>query len=57
MTTGAFPDKVINVTARKAERAGQKARIHSGAVGSKQPGSGNPGTVTRPVVQGQIKRD
>src|SRR5450631_1017277 len=51
MTTGAFRDKVIKVTTRKPERAGQKARIHSGAVGSKQPGSGAPGTVPHPVVQ------
>src|ERR1035437_3000772 len=37
MTTGAFPDKVSNVTCTETERAGQKARIHSGAVGGKQP--------------------
>jgi hypothetical protein len=55
MTTGAFPDKVINVTVRKPERAGQKARIHSGAVGCKQPGSHGPGTVPHPAVQGQIE--
>jgi hypothetical protein len=52
MTTGAFLDKVINVTARKPERARQKARIHSGAVGSKQPGSGETGAVPHPVIQG-----
>jgi hypothetical protein len=41
MTTDAFPgkDKYCDPHV-KAERAGQKARIHSGAVGSKQPGSG-----------------
>jgi len=53
MTTGAFPDKVIKVTTRKPERAGQKARIHSGAVGSKQPGPDEPGTVPHPAVQRQ----
>ena len=55
MMAGAFPGKVIKVTARKPERAGQKARIHSGAVGSKQPGSGEPGTVPHPAVQGLTK--
>jgi len=43
------------VTTRKPERAGQKARIHSGAVGSKQPGSGEPGTAPHPAVEGQIR--
>src|SRR6266404_2550658 len=41
MTTGAFPARLSNVTrTQNGKRTGQKARIHSGAVGGKQPGSG-----------------
>jgi hypothetical protein len=43
MTAGGFPDKVMGTTRTETERAGQKARIHSGAVGGKQPGSGYSG--------------
>ena len=43
MTTGAFPDRFEYCDLRaKPERAGRKARIHSGAVGDKQPGSDDP---------------
>lgn len=48
MTAGLFPDKVIEVTRTETERASQKARIHSGAVGGKQPGcetAGDPWTL------------
>jgi hypothetical protein len=41
---GAFPVRLSNVTRRQnGERTGRKARIHSGAVSGKQPGSGIPG--------------
>jgi len=42
MTAGCFPDKVIGLAPTETARASQKARIHSGAVGDKQPGSGAP---------------
>src|ERR1700682_757598 len=43
MTTGAFPDRLSNVTrAQNRNRAGQKARIPNGAVVGKQPGAGDP---------------
>src|ERR1700674_4015519 len=46
MTTGAFPERLNNVAcAQNPERAGRKARIHSGAVAGKQPGSGRPRNV------------
>jgi Bacterial PH domain len=46
MTTGTFPESLNNVAcAQNPERAGRKARIHSGAVAGKQPGSGTPRNV------------
>jgi hypothetical protein len=39
MTAGLFPDKVIGLAPTETARASQKARIHNGAVGDKQPGS------------------
>jgi hypothetical protein len=42
MTAGLFPDEVIRLTRTETARAGQKARIHNGAIGDKQPGSGDP---------------
>src|ERR1700680_27657 len=46
MTTGAFPERLNNVAcAQNPERAGRKARIHSGAVAGKQPASGRPRNV------------
>jgi hypothetical protein len=42
MTAGLFPDEVIRLTRTETARASQKARIHNGAVGDKQPGSGDP---------------
>jgi Bacterial PH domain len=42
MTAGLFPDEVIGLTRTETARASQKARIHNGAVGDKQPGSGDP---------------
>jgi len=42
MMTGLFPDEVIHWTFTETARASQKARIHNGAVGDKQPGSGAP---------------
>jgi hypothetical protein len=42
MMTGLFPDEVIHWTLTETARASQKARIHNGAVGDKQQGSGAP---------------
>jgi hypothetical protein len=42
MTAGLFPDKVIGLAPTETAHASQKARIHSGAIGDKQPGSGGP---------------
>ena len=41
---GAFPVRLSNVTrTQNGKRTNQKARIHSGAVSGKQPGSGDSG--------------
>jgi hypothetical protein len=37
MTNGAFPEEDGIVLAQKTGRAGEKARIHNGAVAGKQP--------------------
>jgi membrane protein YdbS with pleckstrin-like domain len=54
MTAALFPDKVIHLTATETARVSQKARIHNGAIGDKQPGSGAHGR-SLAVPQGSCK--
>jgi hypothetical protein len=50
---GAFPVRLSNVTrTQNGERTNQKARIHSGAVSGKQPGSADSGRYG-PVMLGK----
>jgi hypothetical protein len=54
MTASSFPDKVIGLTPTETARASQKARIHNGAIGDKQPGSSTPENDPR-AAQGRCK--
>src|SRR5258705_11642763 len=56
MTTGVFLQR-LNIVARaqNRRRPAQKARIHSGAVGSKQPGSTYPREPRRVLRTGYLR--